>query len=73
MGIFSKQQVFVSHFEKRRNSRTKANTAELDPGRFETEAEPPMMLEREFFVPNSLGGEQPGFDRWLGDDAEGCA
>ena len=30
---------------------TKANIAELDPGRFETEAEPPMMLEREIFCP----------------------
>ncbi len=28
---------------------TKANIAELDPGRFETEDEPPMTLEREIF------------------------
>jgi len=47
--FFQKLQVFVSHFEKRRNSRTEANIAELDPGRFETESEPPMMLEREIF------------------------
>ena len=67
MGVFQKQLVLVSHFEKTRNSKTKANIAELDPGRFETEAEPPMMLECEIFA------QQPGFDRWLGDDVEGCA